>query len=90
MFALFVGAFALGQMGGGDVKMLGAVALWLPFTKLADMLVAMALIGGAITFLFLLERRLRRNRDTVEIPYGVAIAIGALLAIREPVFNQIA
>ena len=30
VFALFAGAFALGMMGGGDVKMIGALALWLP------------------------------------------------------------
>ena len=28
VFAFFLGAFALGQMGGGDVKMIGALALW--------------------------------------------------------------
>ena len=93
LFALFVGAFALGQMGGGDVKLIGAVALWLPFAKLADMLLAMALIGGAITIAFMMERRWQRNSllpgAPIEIPYGVAIAIGALLVIRQPVFNQL-
>ena len=48
VFGIFVGAFALGQMGGGDVKLIGAVALWLPFEPLAWMLVAMSLIGGAV------------------------------------------
>lgn len=90
VFGLFVGAFALGQMGGGDVKMIGAVALWLPFGRLADMLIGMALLGGAITLAFVIERRWRRREGPIEVPYGVAIAIAGLLAIREPVFNQIA
>lgn len=90
VFALFVGAFALGQMGGGDVKLIGALALWLPLAELSSMLIVMALAGGAITLLFLIERRWRRSEGPVEIPYGVAIAIAGLLALREPLFNQIA
>lgn len=90
VFGLFVGAFAIGQMGGGDVKMIGAVALWLPFAKLADLLIGMALIGGVITLAFVIERRWRKSEGPVEIPYGVAIAIAGLLVIREPVFNQLA
>ena len=90
LFGLFIGAFALGQMGGGDVKLIGAVALWLPFARLADMLIAMALVGGAITVAFLVERRWRKSGGQIEIPYGVAIAIGTLISIREPVFNQLA
>ena len=50
----------------------------------------MALTGGGITLLFLAERRWRRTSGAIEIPYGVAIAIAGLLAIREPLFNQIA
>lgn len=90
VFALFVGAFALGQMGGGDVKLIGALSLWLPFTRLADTLMIMALAGGAITLAFMIDRKFRNSSDPVEIPYGVAIAIAGLVAIREPVFNQLA
>ncbi|MES2753217.1 MAG: prepilin peptidase [Pseudomonadota bacterium] len=90
VFALFVGAFALGQMGGGDVKLIGALALWLPFAQLAWALIVMALIGGAITALFLVERWWRhRDARAIEIPYGVAIAIAGLIQLREPILNQI-
>ena len=34
VFALFAGFFWLGLMGGGDVKMIGALALWLPLFDL--------------------------------------------------------
>ncbi|HVJ01304.1 MAG TPA: prepilin peptidase [Sphingomonas sp.] len=89
VFALFVGAYALGQMGGGDVKMIGALALWLPVQPLVWMLILMSLLGGALTLLMLVERRLRRRATgPIEVPYGVAIALAALLILREPIFNQ--
>lgn len=89
VFGFFLGAFALGQMGGGDVKMIGALALWLPVMPLVWMLVLMSLIGGALTIVMVIEKKWRRSDGApVEIPYGVAIAIAALLVLREPIFNQ--
>ena len=90
VFAFFVGCFALGMMGGGDVKMIGALALWLPLAPLAWMLVVMSLVGGAVTLLFVVDRWIRRGTGRIEVPYGVAIAIAALLTMREPIINQLA
>lgn len=88
-FALFAIAYALGQMGGGDVKMIGALALWLPVQILAWMLLLMSLLGGVLTLAMLAEHRLRRRGDApIEVPYGVAIALAGLLILREPIFNQ--
>jgi prepilin peptidase CpaA len=89
-FALFCGAFALGQMGGGDVKLIGALALWLAPFALVQMLIAMALLGGVLTIAFVLDHRIMRRSGAIEIPYGVAIAIAGLLALREPLVNQFA
>ncbi|MES2986938.1 MAG: prepilin peptidase [Pseudomonadota bacterium] len=89
VFAFFAGAFALGQMGGGDVKLIGALALWLPVQPLIWMLILMSLIGGGLTVLMVAEKKLRRRGTMpLEIPYGVAIAIATLLVLREPIFNQ--
>ncbi|URW75985.1 prepilin peptidase [Sphingomonas donggukensis] len=88
VFGLFVAAFALGQMGGGDVKLIGALALWIPPTALVWMLIIMSLIGGLVTIVLLIEARWQAKREPLEIPYGVAIAIAALLWIREPIFNH--
>jgi len=88
VFALFVGAFALGQMGGGDVKLIGALSLWLTPLHLLDMLLAMAVIGGALTLAMLIEQRVSRCAGSIEVPYGVAIALAGLLALREPLLNQ--
>ena len=51
-FTLFALAFAAKMMGGGDVKMIVALALWLPGLLLGRMLVLMALIGGALGLIY--------------------------------------
>ena len=88
VFALFVLAFAAGWMGGGDVKLIGALALWFPLQPLLRVLVVMSLVGGAITLALAIEHRLRGKPGALEIPYGVAIALAALLALREPILNH--
>ncbi|MBM3927461.1 MAG: peptidase [Sphingomonadales bacterium] len=88
VFAIFVGAFALGMMGGGDVKLIGALALWLPPFATVSMLIVMSLVGGALTLVLLIEARVKRSGRAIEVPYGVAIAVAGLLAIREPIINQ--
>ena len=81
LFLPFVGLFVMGRMGGGDVKMLGALALWLPLGTFTQMLVVMSLAGGAITLLLMIEAKWRRTSiAAVEVPYGVAIA-GAAIAL---------
>jgi prepilin peptidase CpaA len=89
VFAAFAGLFALGWMGGGDVKLLGALALWLPAALTLRMLVLMSLIGGVLTLAYVVAHRLRRLRDNPEIPYGVAIAGAALAVIGEPYLNHL-
>lgn len=88
IFALFCLAFHFNMMGGGDVKMIGALALWLPFPALLTMLTIMAIAGGAITLVMMIDRAVRKHRDAVEVPYGIAIAMAGLLALREPLLNQ--
>jgi prepilin peptidase CpaA len=81
VFAVFAGLFALRMMGGGDVKMIAALALWLPLPALMTMLIVMALAGGAITLFLLIRHRWRQNEERPEVPYGVAIAIGGAWVI---------
>lgn len=89
VFGLFAAMFHFGWMGGGDVKMIGALALWLrdPI-DLMRMLIVMSLVGGALTVALLLGRAVRRNSAQIEVPYGVAIAIAALFILREPLINH--
>jgi len=90
VFAIFAGVFALGAMGGGDVKLLGALALWLPLQPLMFMLVVMALVGGVLTVVFAVRHKLRQAEGPPEIPYGVAIAVGGLWVVAQPYFNHFA
>jgi len=87
-FAFFAGAFALGAMGGGDVKLIGAIALWLPWPALLLMLVIMSLAGGALTLALMIRKKLARTEGPLEIPYGVAIAFAGLWMIGQRFFYQ--
>ncbi|WP_427969164.1 A24 family peptidase [Altererythrobacter sp.] len=77
-FAILAGLFALKMMGGGDVKLLTALALWIPPMPFLQLLIVMALVGGLLTIVFGAWHVMRRQRDRLAIPYGVAIAIGGL------------
>ncbi len=81
VFGVGVGLFLLRMMGGGDVKMIGALALWLPINALFAMLTVMALAGGAISIGILVRQKFRPNEARPEVPYGVAIAIGGIWVI---------
>lgn len=48
-FAIAAGLFAIGQMGGGDVKLIAALALWFPPALFLDMLMIMAVLGYILT-----------------------------------------
>ncbi len=83
--------FAAGRLGGGDVKLLASVGLWFDLAGAVWLLVAVALAGGVLALLILLIRsinwseEIRRRvvllRPGGGIPYGVAIAAGALIAM---------
>lgn len=73
--------FLMKWMGGGDVKMIGALALWLPLQALIAMLTVMALAGGVISAFLLIRQKWRPNAERPDVPYGVAIAIGGLWVI---------
>ena len=87
VFGVFCGLFAIGMMGGGDVKLLGALALWLPIGALLTLLVVMALAGGLITLATVVHHRLAKKDGQPEVPYGVAIALAGLWVLGEPYFN---
>ena len=88
VFAVFLVAFHFGMMGGGDVKLIVALALWLPFPAFLSMLMVMSIAGGVVTIFMMIERTLKKNAGQIEVPYGVAIAFAGLLALREPLLNQ--
>ncbi len=70
--------FALRAMGGGDVKLLTALALWIPPTQFLSLLIVMALAGGVLTIVCGAWHVARRQREKLAVPYGVAIATAGL------------
>ena len=93
--------FALGWIGGGDAKVAAATALWLGFDHLLTYLIYASLFGGALTLLMLQFRQwplpyalaaqpwLSRlhGRDS-GIPYGIALALGALMVYPQTAWVQ--
>ncbi|BAK65034.1 Flp pilus assembly protein protease [Sphingobium sp. SYK-6] len=89
VFVLFAVLFSLGMMGGGDVKMLAAIALWLPLQAMSLLIVVMALIGGVVTLATVVHHRMSRRIGRPEIPYGVAIALAGLWVMGERYLNPL-
>ena len=88
--------FAMGWVGGGDAKVAAAAALWFGFGHLLNYLLYASLFGGALTLLLLQFRQwplpyalagqswlLRLHAKESGIPYGIALAIGALVVYPE-------
>ena len=71
------------MMGGGDVKLAAALALWFPPAATIKFLVLMSLAGGVLTLVVLVWHRAKRREGRPEIPYGVAIAFGGLAILAQ-------
>lgn len=84
-FIVLLAMFALRGMGGGDVKLLTALALWIEPLWFLRLLVVMSIIGGVLTLGFLGWHLLRRRQGTqqgrIAVPYGIAISAAGLWAL---------
>jgi prepilin peptidase CpaA len=90
VFALLAVAFYAGMMGGGDVKLAAALALWFSPQSTLRFLVFMSIAGGMLTLVVVGLHRLKKKPGKPEIPYGVAIAVGGLLILIQRFLNQFA
>ena len=88
VFAILAGAFYAGMMGGGDVKLAAALALWFSPVGTVKFLVLMSIAGGVLTLAVLAWHRVKRREGRPEIPYGVAIAFGGLAILTQRFLNQ--
>ncbi len=92
---LFAGGailFALGLVGGGDVKLLAAAGVWIGWAEIAPYLLFVALLGGALVLIVLCLRRIASKLPSLAqapwlsqhlvkeqgIPYGVTIGVAAI------------
>jgi len=91
VLAAGIALFAAGVLGGGDAKLIAAGALWVGFDQLLPFLTYVAIGGGLLAATMLAYRNfvpdglfagpewaLRLKEKTCGIPYGIAIAGGAL------------
>jgi prepilin peptidase CpaA len=78
VFTILAGLFAIGAMGGGDVKLLTALALWIEPAWFLKLIVVMALLGGVLTVVFAAVHMIKGRKDRLAIPYGLAIATAGL------------
>jgi len=90
VFALLAVAFYAGMMGGGDVKLAAALALWFSPQSTLRFLVFMSIAGGVLTLVVVGLHRLKKKPGKPEVPYGVAIAVGGLLILIQRFLNQFA
>ena len=91
--AVFAGlalTFYFGVMGGGDVKLAAALALWFSPLTTVKFLVLMSLAGGGLTLVILIAHRLRSREGRPEIPYGVAIAFAGIWLVAQRFLNHFA
>jgi prepilin peptidase CpaA len=77
-YAVLAGLFAIRAMGGGDVKLLTALALWIEPWGFVKLIIVMSLLGGVLTLVLGAFHVMRRRRDRLAIPYGLAIASAGL------------
>jgi prepilin peptidase CpaA len=90
VFVLLAIAFFAGMMGGGDVKLAAALALWFSPAGTIKFLVLMSVAGGVLTLGILGWHHAQKREGRPEIPYGVAIAFGALTILSQRFLNQFA
>jgi prepilin peptidase CpaA len=92
MLVVGVLLFIPGWLGGGDAKLMAAIGLWIGAGNLLAYTLYVALAGGLIAVVFFAVRSvplprallgeawaLRLHRHDSGIPYGLALAGGALL-----------
>jgi prepilin peptidase CpaA len=101
LIVLLIGVllFIPGWFGGGDAKLMAASALWIGLDHLFPYAFFVALAGGAIAFAFSSVRSvplpapllgqpwaLRLHRREAGVPYGLALAAGALIVYPQTVW----
>ncbi len=97
--ALGIAMFALGWIGGGDAKLFAACAFWLGWPAILPFLIWTSLAGGVLALALLWSRKLVATMPAMgppwfgrlmqaggDVPYGLAIAAGALIAFPSSAF----
>ena len=104
VLALTIGIlmFSLGWIGGGDAKLFAACAFWLGWPAILPFIIWTSLAGGVLALALLWSRKLaatipsfgppwfgRLMQTGGDVPYGLAIAAGALIAFPASAFFHV-
>jgi prepilin peptidase CpaA len=84
MFLLGAGLFALGLFGGGDVKLIAAMALWTGVVDLPRFLVVMSAAGGVLGVVWMVRRRRQLALAAQAAPSSDAPSSGELSSDAQP------
>lgn len=98
-----MGMFAVGWIGGGDAKLFAAAGLWMGLGALLPYLLVTALAGGGLAVILLALRSVwlrpiaargpgwfgRLATPGENVPYGIAIAFGALAAFPDSLLSTL-
>jgi len=88
IFLLFSIFFYLGGMGGGDVKLATALALWFMPPEMLQLVLIMSIAGGIITIAAWADHKRDGKEGRVKVPYGIAIAIAGWIVIAQRYLNH--
>jgi prepilin peptidase CpaA len=101
VLAVSFACFARGWIGGGDAKLAAATALWLGFDHLMAYLLYASIFGGILTLVMIRFRLMplpqalaeqdwvkRLHRLDGGVPYGIALAIAALLIYPDTIWMK--
>jgi prepilin peptidase CpaA len=96
MLAITICLFSLNFIGGGDAKLASAVALWFGFGDLLEYVFCATMLGGLLSVAFLVFRQVplpyawaqapwieRLHTPRGGIPYGIALAVAALITYNQ-------
>jgi len=95
MFLLGFIMFALGWLGGGDAKLMAATSFWWSTMDLSHYILMTTITGAALAIFLLLARTSipagivpinwlnRLISEEKRMPYGLALAAGALIVLPE-------
>lgn len=76
-FGLFYVFYLFGWVGGGDVKLVGAIGLLKGTWPLLSILIYTAVFGGILSLVFLATALIKKvPLKGLRIPYGTAIVLG--------------
>jgi prepilin peptidase CpaA len=83
ILAIGTPAFSAGWLGGGDVKLLSAIGLWINLKAVIGFISAVFIIGGVVALIYIFARRFSRSAQGTKsrerrVPYGLAIVAGAV------------